>query len=149
MTVTPASDLPPEIPDYQKLAQQQLSAAIQHVQQMSKAEYLAFVRETLDGLQELIRRKNTDYTAGVDDPFANFRASEDWGVDPYLGLCVRFGDKVQRLKSFAKSGKLLTDSLEDAWLDTIGYACIALGMLKEKRRNTPAADPVPVQPGGS
>jgi hypothetical protein len=81
----------------------------------------------------LIKRKNADYCGTIDDPFANFRRAEQVGVDPLQGLAVRFLDKVARIESFFQSGKLENESFEDAWLDIIGYSCLALGMLKEKK----------------
>jgi hypothetical protein len=102
---------------------------------MSREEYLAFLEQTFNDMQTLIKKKNTDYTAGG-GPFANFEESLGYGVDPLVGLSVRIGDKIQRLKSFCKSGKLEVENegAEDIFKDLIGYSCIALGMLKEKNR---------------
>ncbi len=102
---------------------------------MSKEEYLFFVEQTFYDMQELIKKKNTDYTAGG-GPFANFEESLSYGVDPLVGLSVRVGDKIQRLKSFCQSGKLEVENegVEDIFKDLIGYSCIALGMLKERSR---------------
>jgi hypothetical protein len=101
----------------------------------SKAEYYAFVEKTFADMLKLIKRKNADYCGTIDDPFANFRRAEQVGVDPINGLAVRFLDKVARIESFFQSGKLENESFEDAWLDVIGYACLALGMLKEKQND--------------
>ncbi len=101
---------------------------------MSKEDYMVFIEQTFCDMQELIKKKNTDYTAGG-GPFANFEESLGYGVDPIVGLSVRIGDKIQRLKSFCKSGKLEVENegVEDIFKDLIGYSCIALGMLKEKK----------------
>lgn len=102
--------------------------------QLTKVEYVEFIDTVFNQMRELIRAKNSDYTAGSDDPFANFRQSVDFGVDPLAGLMVRVGDKLQRIKSFTKNGKLevVDEGVEDAFRDLIGYSLIALGMLKEK-----------------
>ena len=70
---------------------------------MTKEEWLEFQAQVFDDMKELTRAKNADYTGGTDDPFANFRESEDFGVPTLTGLCVRMGDKFQRVKSFASS----------------------------------------------
>lgn len=97
-------------------------------------QYLAFVNTTLDDLQALIKRKNADYTAGSGDPFANFRVAEDFGVDTFQGVMLRMSDKIQRLKSFCKNGKLevANEGAEDSLKDIIGYSLICLGLLHEK-----------------
>lgn len=98
-------------------------------------EYLVFVKNTLDDLQELIKRKNHDYTNGS-GPFANFEQAGDFGVDPFKGLMVRVGDKMQRIKTFCKSGELsvANEGVDDALRDLIGYSLIGLAMLDERKR---------------
>lgn len=104
--------------------------------QFTKERYFKFIDDTFADMKALIHRKNTDYTGGdvVDDPFANFRQAEDFGVDPLVGLAVRMGDKVQRIKAFCRTGKLAVENegAADAFKDMIGYSLIALGMLAEK-----------------
>lgn len=101
---------------------------------MTTSEYLEFVAKTMSEMQDLIRRKNADYTNGA-GPFANFKQAEDYGVDPFHGLMVRVGDKMQRIKSFCKQGKLEVkdEGIEDALKDLIGYSLIGLGMLHERK----------------
>lgn len=101
---------------------------------MTQEEYLLFLHETFTEMEELIRRKNTDYTAGG-SAFANFECSMGWGVDPFTGLMIRMEDKIQRLKSFVKSGSLEVkgEGIDDALKDVIGYSVLGLGMQKEKK----------------
>jgi len=100
---------------------------------MNKAEYAQFVEKTFEDMLALIKRKNADYCGKGDDPFANFRRSSAVAVDPLSGLAVRFLDKVARIESFFQNGNLQNESFEDAWLDCIGYSCLALGVLKERK----------------
>lgn len=97
--------------------------------------YLEFVKKTLDETQELIKKKNADYTNGA-GPFANFDQAADFGVDPFHGLMLRMGDKFQRIKSYCKQGKLevANEGVEDALKDLIGYSLIGLALLDEKKR---------------
>jgi len=78
----------------------------------------------------LHNRKGADY--GTDeDVFANVRASQEWGVAPWLGAMLRGGDKVKRLKTFAKKGTLANEGVEDSMLDLANYAVIALVLYRE------------------
>jgi hypothetical protein len=128
-------DAKPPMPeaDYRRFALLQGSGAFAKSEQFTRDEYLAFVRETFDSMLELIEKKNRDYCGPGDDPFANFRRSKAVNVEPINGLAVRFLDKVGRIESFLQAGKLENESFEDAWLDVIGYACLALGMLRERK----------------
>lgn len=76
-------------------------------------------------------KKQRDY--GTDeDPFANVRASEDFGIPAYLGCAVRMNDKMRRLMAFAKNGELVNESIEDAFLDLLVYAGIAAVLYREQ-----------------
>lgn len=100
---------------------------------MDKEDWLSFQKHLFKHIHTLTAQKNNDYTAGSDDPFANFRLSAEVGVDPLQGLVVRMADKWQRVKSY-HTGELLVpnEGLEDAFMDLIGYSSIALGMLCER-----------------
>lgn len=68
--------------------------------------------------------KQADYGLG-DDPFANVRASEEWGIAGWTGAMIRLNDKVRRLQSFAKKGTLNGDSADNDFIDIAVYALIA------------------------
>jgi hypothetical protein len=86
--------------------------------------------EHLARLGELHDRKQADY--GTDqDPFANVRASQEWGIDPWVGSMVRANDKVQRLKSMVRNGNLVNESVEDSLDDIAVYAVIARVLREE------------------
>lgn len=102
---------------------------------MNKDEYFQFITDLHEQMLELVRAKNADYTAGG-GPFANFKASAEYGVDPMVGLSIRVGDKIKRLQSFCKLGNLEVrgEGVEDIFKDLIGYSWIALGMLHEAKQ---------------
>ena len=84
----------------------------------------------LGELAELHNRKQQDY--GTDtDPFANVRGSSEWGIEPWVGAMVRATDKVRRLQSFLKHGKLRNESVDDSLRDLAVYAIIALVLFEE------------------
>lgn len=65
------------------------------------------------------------------DPFANVRASEAWGVPAWQGAMIRGCDKIKRLQTFAATGQLAGEKVEDAFLDLANYAIIALVLWRE------------------
>lgn len=82
-------------------------------------------------LAGLHARKQSDYGSDA-DPFANVRASEGFGVAPWIGALIRLNDKVVRLKSFARKGSLANESAEDSIRDIAVYALIALCLYEEE-----------------
>lgn len=86
--------------------------------------------ELVQEIAELHDRKQMDYGSDS-DPFANVRASEEWGIAGWVGALVRLNDKVQRLKSFARKGSLANESAEDSMRDIAVYALIALVLYEQ------------------
>jgi hypothetical protein len=74
--------------------------------------------------------KQKDYGSDV-DPFANIRASQRWGIEPWVGACVRAGDKQHRLERFAEKGVLANESARDSMLDNVVYYAIAAVLYDE------------------
>lgn len=87
--------------------------------------------EILRGLAELHDLKSQDYGSDA-DPFANVRASGEWGIPEWVGAMVRATDKVRRLQAFAQKGSLANESAEDAFRDMAVYAVIALVLYEEQ-----------------
>lgn len=76
-------------------------------------------------------RKQQDYGTNT-DPFANVRASQDFGVSAWVGALIRMNDKVTRLKNFAERGQLANESAEDSMMDIAVYALIACLLYREE-----------------
>lgn len=80
---------------------------------------------------ELHDRKMADY--GKDeDPLANVKASEDFGIVPWVGAMVRGNDKMRRIQKFARSSTLKNESVEDSLLDLATYSLIALQLFRDE-----------------
>lgn len=92
--------------------------------------------EILDEMRALSLKKQADYGRAT-DPFANVRAAEDFGIAPWVGAAIRMNDKMRRIQKASTLGadSLINDSLEDDFLDTAIYSCIALVMLREGNSN--------------
>lgn len=86
--------------------------------------------ELLSEIGELHDLKQSDYGSDA-DPFANVRATEDWGIPSWVGALLRLNDKVVRLKSMAKKGALNNEPAEDSMRDIAVYALIALCLYEE------------------
>ena len=74
---------------------------------------------------ELFNKKNHDYG----DAFA---------TDGIIGVLIRLGDKVQRLKHITTNSIILVnnESLRDTLLDLHNYSIMSLMLLDEKEKNT-------------
>ena len=87
--------------------------------------------ELVKEMGELHDRKQRDYGAG-DDPFANVRNSQGFGVDPWVGAMIRLNDKIKRLQSLQSNGRLENESAYDSFKDIAVYAVIALVLFEEQ-----------------
>ena len=82
-------------------------------------------------IKKLHDAKSQDYGA-INDPLANVRASEDFGVPAWVGALVRQNDKLTRIKSFLNRGELVFEKVEDSLLDSAVYAIIACVLYEEE-----------------
>lgn len=73
---------------------------------------------------QLHDRKQADYGKDA-DPFSNVRASEQWGVQGWVGAMIRLSDKIARLQTFAIKGELQNEGVTDSFMDIAVYALIA------------------------
>jgi hypothetical protein len=104
-----------------------LSAApARHANSARFHELLAEAGETHD-------RKQADYGKG-DDPFANVRSSEQWGVDGWVGAMVRLNDKVNRLQALRTKGHLVNEAAKDSFMDIAVYALIAFVLYEQSEK---------------
>ena len=79
-----------------------------------------------------MKRKNSDYTGATDDPFANFKAIEVYGIKTEIGFMTRMTDKMARVASFIKNGELMVkdESVQDTLLDLANYSMLFAAYLK-------------------
>lgn len=90
--------------------------------------------DLLDELKQLHDKKQADYGTD-DDPFANVRASEAFGIDAWLGCMIRANDKMKRLQTYALKGELSNEAVEDSFMDLAVYSVIALILFSETTSN--------------
>lgn len=85
--------------------------------------------------RELMTEKNHDYRGGDNDPFSNFKGSTAFGVSTIDGVLIRMQDKMKRIQTFDRAGKLETigESFYDAIVDIINYAVIIAGIIEQSK----------------
>ena len=88
-------------------------------------------RELLNELAEFQASKQAKYSNG-DDPFANYRKSEAWGVPAWVACMVRVEDKVSRLQNLANGVDLGEEGAYDAFRDIAVGALNALILWEEE-----------------
>lgn len=98
----------------------------------------------LDEIKQLHLRKTLDY--GCDeDALSNIRSSSDViNVSPWAGCILRISDKMHRLRSYFRRGRVEFDGIEDTMLDIAAYAVIALVLYRESRKPCPSSSPSPL-----
>lgn len=90
--------------------------------------------ELLDEMRELSARKQADYGRST-DPFANVRASEDFGIAGWIGSVMRMNDKMRRLQAAARGKNLKNESVTDSLMDVAVYALISLVLFEEENND--------------
>lgn len=109
---------------------ERMHATVEPVAYPSRHPNSARFHELLEIAGETHDQKQLDYGKGG-DPFANVRASEDWGVEGWVGAMVRLTDKVKRLQSLRTKGYLANESAKDSFMDIAVYALIAFVLYEQ------------------
>lgn len=101
---------------------------------MTKQEYFEFSEDFFNDCVNISRKKNSDYTGGSEDPFANFKAVETLGISTEVGFLTRMMDKMKRISSFVEQGQLQVkdESVTDTLQDLANYSCLLAGYIKSK-----------------
>ena len=87
----------------------------------------------LQEMQRLHESKSADY-GSEDDPLANVRSGADFvNIEPWRGCMVRIADKVQRLRTYCRTGRLVHEGVRDTLLDLAAYSLLAIVLFDEGR----------------
>ena len=87
--------------------------------------------ELLDEMLQLHRSKSHDYGSEA-DPLANIRQGADFvDIEPWRGCMVRIADKVQRLRTYCRTGTLVHEGVRDTLLDLAAYSLLAIVLYEE------------------
>jgi hypothetical protein len=105
---------------------------IQHEQQPGSLPFL----ELLEELRSLHLSKSQDY-GSQSDPLANIRQGAEFvGIEAWRGCMVRVADKVQRLKTYCRTGRLVHEGVRDTLLDLAAYSLLAIVLFDEGRESS-------------
>jgi len=100
---------------------------IQHEQRPGSLPFL----ELLEELRTLHLSKSQDY-GSENDPLANIRQGAEFvGIEAWRGCMVRVADKVQRLKTYCRTGRLVHEGVRDTLLDLAAYSLLAIVLFDE------------------
>jgi hypothetical protein len=92
--------------------------------------------DLLDRMKDLHSSKSRDY-GSEHDPLANIRNGALFvGIEPWKGAMVRLSDKVTRLATFNRTGRLEHEGVEDNLMDLASYALLALLLYREEHGGT-------------
>ena len=87
--------------------------------------------DLLDEMRRLHESKSADYGSET-DPRANIRQGAEFvGIEPWRAAMVRIADKVQRLKTFCRTGRLVHEGVRDTLLDLSAYSLLAIVLFDE------------------
>ena len=89
--------------------------------------------ELLEEVRQLHLSKSQDYGSQA-DPLANIRQGAEFvGIEPWRGCMVRIADKVQRLRTFCQTGRLVHEGVRDTLLDLSAYSLLAIVLFDEAK----------------
>jgi len=87
--------------------------------------------DLLDEMRRLHESKSADYGSET-DPLANIRQGAEFvGIEPWRGCMVRIADKVQRLRTYCRTGRLVHEGVRDTLLDLSAYSLLAIVLFDE------------------
>jgi len=90
--------------------------------------------ELLNEMEQLHRSKSADY-GSESDPLANIRQGAEFvNIEPWRGCMVRVADKVQRLRTYCRTGRLVHEGVRDTLLDLAAYSLLAIVLFDEGKK---------------
>lgn len=91
---------------------------------------LAFL-QLLEEVRQLHLSKSQDY-GSQSDPLANIRQGAEFvGIEPWRGCMVRIADKIQRLRTYCQTGRLVHEGVRDTLMDLAAYSLLAIVLFDE------------------
>ena len=104
--------------------------------EMNRDELIEYHKRLCTDAQNLMQLKNRDYAGNEGlEPFANFTRVESMGIcKTESGFMVRLTDKMSRLSSFVRAGKMHVkdESFKDTCIDVINYMILLAAYVSSK-----------------
>ena len=91
--------------------------------------------ELVDEIKDLHSRKNHDYSSNQ-DPLANFKLCEQFGIPAWLGCLVRMSDKWSRITQLAsgKEAQVKDEAITDTLRDLSVYSLLCIILYEESKK---------------
>ena len=127
LAATPVDD--PKMVGYDRHAELErfVGDGLIHQQPSTSQRFL----DLLEEMRRLHESKSADYGSET-DPLANIRQGAEFvGIEAWRGCMVRIADKVQRLKTFCRTGRLVHEGVRDTLLDLSAYSLLAIVLFDE------------------
>lgn len=106
---------------------------------MKKQRFLALLQDQLAELIKLTKTKGEEYARSEDDQLANFkRQAAELGLDPEKVLAVFLNKHLDAIKSFIKTGQVLSEPIQGRIDDAILYLILLKAMIVEKEEQAKA-----------
>ena len=87
--------------------------------------------DLLEEMRLLHQSKSADYGSQT-DPLANIRQGAEFvNIEPWRGCMVRIADKIQRLRTYCQTGRLVHEGVRDTLLDLSAYSLLAIVLFDE------------------
>ena len=87
--------------------------------------------DLLEEMRLLHQSKSADYGSET-DPLANIRQGAEFvNIEPWRGCMVRIADKIQRLRTYCQTGRLVHEGVRDTLLDLSAYSLLAIVLFDE------------------
>ena len=127
LDATPADD--PKMKGYKGQTADEIIERFASTRHPSSTAFINLLGE----MQRLHESKSADY-GSEDDPLANIRQGADFvNIEAWRGCMVRIADKVQRLRTYCRTGRLVHEGVRDTLLDLSAYSLLAIVLFDEGR----------------
>lgn len=102
---------------------------------MTQQQFELIFDEITAKCHELLISKGHDYTDG-EDRLSNFKEiARDTGVTPLQVWYVYFSKHISAIKTFMRSNKLESESIDSRFFDAINYLILGYALMKEMDNN--------------
>lgn len=105
---------------------------------MTQPEFLEHAKVTFLRCNDVLQKKNADYSDSNDNAFRNFEAVQMFNItDVKTGILVRLTDKFTRLTNLLhkKEGQVKDETVQDTIEDAINYLVILHAYLEHEKQN--------------
>ena len=99
---------------------------------MTHEEFKKFVEKFHKNMQDIMRSKNPDYSAGTDDALYDYySAAKRYNVTPIQAWAVLFNKHIHAIERFIKHQNVCSEPIEGRFLDAANYLILGAALVSE------------------